>query len=55
MRAPLKDDDIQLGPATLCLGSGAHPRGISADDDQSFLGHFILLAQFAAQAPEYHR
>ena len=37
--ALLEDDDIQLGPATLCLGGGAHPCGIAADDDQSFFCH----------------
>jgi hypothetical protein len=39
VRAPLKDDDVQLGPMTLCLGGGAHSRCIAADNNQSFLGH----------------
>ena len=37
--APLEDDDVQLGPAAPCLRSGAHPRGIAADDDQFFFDH----------------
>ena len=49
MRTPLEDDDIQLGPATFCLGGGAHPRSIAADDDQSFLAHgsfsFIIAVE----------
>jgi hypothetical protein len=41
VRTPLKDDNIQLGPATLCLGGGAHSRRIAADDDQSFIAHDV--------------
>jgi len=39
MRAPLKDDDLQLGPAALCLGGCAHPRCIAADDYKPFIAH----------------
>ena len=39
MRAPLKYDDVQLGPAALCLGSCAHPRCVAADDDKPFFAH----------------
>lgn len=37
--ASLENDDLQFGPAALRLGRGAHPRGISADDNEFFLGH----------------
>jgi hypothetical protein len=36
---PFEDDDIQIGPAALCLGSGAHPGRIASDNDQSFFRH----------------
>jgi len=39
VRAPLEDDDLQLGPATFSLGGGTHPRGIATDDDQSLFCH----------------
>ena len=39
VRAPLKYDDVQLGPAALCLGRCAHPRCIAADDDKPFFAH----------------
>jgi hypothetical protein len=45
VRAPLKDDDVQLGPTTPGLGGGAHPRGISADDHQSFFCHKFSSCQ----------
>ncbi len=37
--APLEDDDVQVGPTTFRLRGGAHPRGISADYNQSFFCH----------------
>jgi len=43
MRASLEDDDCQIGPAPPCLGGGAHPRGIAANDYQSFFTHDLLL------------
>lgn len=39
MGTPFKDDDIQFGTAAPCLGGGAHPRGISTDNNQSFFAH----------------
>jgi hypothetical protein len=33
----LECDDVQIGPEPLCLGRRAHPRGIPAYDDKSFL------------------
>jgi len=53
--APLEDDDIQLGPATLCLGGSAHPRSIAADDNQFFFGHGFssLMQSMTALKPDY--
>ena len=39
VRAPFVDDDVQLGTAPLCLGGGAHPRCIAADNYQFFSCH----------------
>jgi hypothetical protein len=43
MRAALKYNDIQIGAPPASLGSGAHPRSISADDNQSLFGHINSL------------
>lgn len=39
MWASLENYDVQLGPATPCLGGSTHPCCIATDDDQSFFGH----------------
>jgi hypothetical protein len=39
VKAPLENDYVQFGTASFCLGGRAHPRGISADNNQSFFGH----------------
>ena len=39
VETPFEDDDVQPWLTPLCLRGGAHPRCISADNDQSFCRH----------------
>jgi hypothetical protein len=54
VRASLEDDDIQLGPSTLCLRGSAHPGGIAADYNQLYLCHgyfsFLIFASIRSAA-----
>jgi hypothetical protein len=51
VRAPLENDDFQLGVVAFGLGSGAHPGGIPPDNDESFFFHVVISNELPTDNP----